>query len=193
MIAHSDAHVLLVGVETWFLATITRQDVMLAKHVDHDFCGCIGRQHLTKEVVGLCGHDTEEGHRAQLLLEIGTFYNKLLTCLKIILLVLVIDLHEELGEGVEVPDAHLFLYLGDKILIGRSEDAQTKAWYTKALGDTLHHRHVGIGFENLVREQGICGIVNTEIHETLIDHQSDVSFLTPLGQSQHIGLGDIIT
>ena len=103
MIAHGNAHILLVGIETWFQTTVACQDIVLAQHVDNDLRSAIRRQHLAEEVVGLGRHHTQIGNGAQLLLKVSTLGDKLGTSLLVVLLVLVVYLHEELGKGVEVP------------------------------------------------------------------------------------------
>ena len=57
MIPNGNAHILLVGVKTRLQATVACQDVMLLQHVDDDFTGLVGRQHLAEEVVGLSRHN----------------------------------------------------------------------------------------------------------------------------------------
>ena len=47
--------------------------------------------------------------------------------------------------------------------------------------------------QQAVAEQGVGGIVTTEVHKRLINNQTYLSFLTPLGESQHVSLGDEVT
>ena len=170
---------------------------MLTEHVDDNLIGRIRWQHLTEEIIGLRGHYTEEGHRAQMLLKAVALCQELIASLQVVALVLVVDLHEELGKRVEVPDGNLFLDPRNQVCIGRGEDAETEAWHTKALRDALHNGHVGIRLENLVGEQGVVTPHSTlhtpritKVHKALIDHQTDGTLLAPLRQPQHIGLGD---
>ena len=81
----------------------------------------------------------------------------------------------------------------DEILIGSAQDAESQTRHAVALRDALHHHHVGIGFENIVAEQRIGGIVDAEIDEGFIDHQTNLAFFAPLGQTQHVGLGYEVT
>ena len=53
MVANGNAHVLLVGVETWFQTAVARQDVVLLEHVDDNLTGFVGWQYFTKEIVRL--------------------------------------------------------------------------------------------------------------------------------------------
>ena len=127
MIAHGDAHILLSGVESRLLAAVARQDIVLTEHVDDNLSGRIRWQHLTEEIIGLRGHYTEEGHRAQMLFKAVALCQELIASLQVVALVLVVDLHEELGKRVEVPDGYLFLDPRNQVCIGRGEDAETAA------------------------------------------------------------------
>ena len=123
MIADGNAHILLVRVESGFAAAVARQDVELFQHLDNDTAGPIGGQHLTEEVVGLRRHDTQEGNAMQLLFKTVALGNEFLAGSQVVLLVLVVDLHEELGKGVEVPDCHLFLNARNERFVCRCQDA----------------------------------------------------------------------
>ena len=52
MIPDGDAHVLLT-VKPWFVAAVTGQDVVVFQHIEYHLVGCMGRQNLAEEIVGL--------------------------------------------------------------------------------------------------------------------------------------------
>lgn len=116
MVADSNAHV-LAAIKTGFRATVAGEDVELLQDLNNNFTGSEGLYDLTKEIVGLRGHDTEERHTTKLTLEIGTLGNETGTGSLVVALVLGIYLHIELSEGVEVPDGHALLHLGDEGLV----------------------------------------------------------------------------
>ena len=125
-----------------------------------------------------------------MLLEVVALCHKLGAGPLIVLLVLVVDLHEELGEGVEVPYRHLFLDAGYQFLVGRGQDAEPEAGHSVTLGDALHYGHVWILFQCRVTQQGVSGIVAAEVHETLVHDEPDAPLPAPSGQPQNVGLGD---
>lgn len=45
----------------------------------------------------------------------------------------------------------------------------------------------------MVVEQGVCRIVAAEVHERLVNDQTDVTLLTPQGESLHVTLVDEVT
>ena len=116
MVADSNAHV-LAAIKTGFRATVAGEDVELLQDLNNNFTGSEGLYDLTKEIVGLRGHDTEERHTTKLTLEIGTLGNKTGAGFLVVALVFGVDLHKELGEGVEIPDGHALFHLGDEGLI----------------------------------------------------------------------------
>ena len=95
--------------------------------------------HPAEEVVGLTGEDFEIRHLAQFGEEQLAFFSKLLTASDIFFVVLFVNLHVELAEGVDVPNRHLFFESGNDFGVARSEDAQPQARDAVALADAFHH------------------------------------------------------
>jgi hypothetical protein len=125
MVADGNTHILFVGGKARFTTTVPGQDIMLLEHIDDNLTGSIGRQDFTKEIVSLGGHDTEERDGAQLTSEVVTLCHELGTGTLVVFLVFIVNLHVELCERVEVPDAHLFLDGGYQPLVCGGEDTQT--------------------------------------------------------------------
>ena len=51
MIANGNTHVLLAVVKSRLVTAVACQDVMILQHVNHNFGGCVGRQHFAEIVL----------------------------------------------------------------------------------------------------------------------------------------------
>ena len=147
--------------------------------------GAIGRKHFEEEIVGLRGHHADEGNLAELFLEIFARLDKLAASLRVVLAVFGINLHEELGKGIDIPDAHHLLQSRHKARVGATKDAEAQAWDAVTFGDGLNDAEVGIAFEESVGKEGILGKANAKIHETLVQHKADTTLFAPSGQPMH--------
>ena len=163
---------------------------MLLEHAQDKGLGREWRQNLHKEVVGLRGNDTQEGNCTQFGLEVVSFLDELVASTFVVFLVLGVYLHEELAEGVEVPDAYHLLYLRDDFHVGRAEDAQAYARHTITLADGLHYQHVRITFQYFVGQEAVLLPSLAEIHETLVHNEPYSTLLAPVGQHADVLHGD---
>ena len=99
MISDSDAHILST-VEARLIAAVARQDIMLLEHIKHNLVSRSWWQYLTEEIVRLRWHHPQESDAPELLFEVCPFLQELATSCLIVLLILVVDLHEEFCESI---------------------------------------------------------------------------------------------
>ena len=114
---YGDAHVLF-AVKSLLVAAVAHEDVVFLEHGEYEPVRRERREDFAEEVVRLRWHDPQELYLAEFLFEFVSRGDEFVAGAQVILLVLVVNLHEEFGEAVDVPDAHAFLDIAYEFFVG---------------------------------------------------------------------------
>ena len=100
----------MLAFEGLLVATVLDKNVLTFNEEYGELGGGETLSNLAEEVVGFRWNDAEEGYRAQLAVETRALVLELLAGTAIVVLILTVDLHVVLAEGVDVPDTDIVAY-----------------------------------------------------------------------------------